>query len=381
MNKMVNELAPAKDTITGKTGHAFNAAQLITMACHGIANTVFTWPEDAGKKPDWFDGLNKKLGVAQDLANEWLTGSQKYPKGLGEAVTSTIPMQVLNFQPTYQAVTENILQIAKEHPDAIGKDNEYVVEIRTMIANGLVPEIKSSVANIDEIGKELSAWGAKIQKAHNDLVEGASSIQSAEIAVQSDIKKMNNAINNLNKFIDNENKAIAAAAAAIGIGIFALIVGIALAPETGGASLLIGGFIGAAGIIGGAVSWGIMQHKINEQFDKIAKDQTHLASDKRILVALQGLSIASSGAVSNLTLASTALSKLQTQWGVFQKELEGVLTKLDKAEESISVIMQKVFTQAAMSEWEEATKTANALVNRKIEVQTKTLPMESKEAA
>lgn len=383
MTNTKDDPTPLNDTIIGKTGHAFNAAQLITMACHGVANTVFTWPADAGKKPDWFDGLEAKLAVAQGLAREWLTGdgTGKYPKGMAEAVTSTIPMQVLDFQPTFDAVTGNILQIVKDHGSESGKDNQYVVQIKDMISQGLVPQINTSIAAIDEMGNDLAAWGTKIQAAHNDLASGASSIQSAEIALQGDIDAMNSAIKNLHTYIDNENKAIAASAAAIGIGIFALIVGIALAPETGGASLAIGGFIGAAGIIGGSVTWGVMQGKINEQFKEIAQDQAKKASDQRTIIALQGLSTASGGAVSNLNLASSALSKLQTQWGAFEKELQGVLSKLEKAEDSISVMMQGVFTQAAKTEWADAATTANALVNRKVDTTTKTLSMDSSKAA
>ncbi|MGH8383270.1 hypothetical protein [Pseudomonas sp.] len=152
-------------------------------------------------------------------------------------------------------------------------------------------------------------------------------------------------------------------------------MGIALAPETGGASLLIGGGIGAAGIIGGSVTWGVMQHKINEQFDDIAKDQQELADDQRQLVALQGLQLASSNAVSSIELATQSLSKLQTQWGTFQGELQGVVASLQSADQAISTIVQGVFTKAAQTEWATAMDTANSLVNAKIEIQAQTLPM------
>lgn len=214
-----------------------------------------------------------------------------------------------------------------------------------------------------------------MQAAHDKLSTGSSTIQAAEIDLQGDIDKMNNAITSLHNEIDAENKAIAASAAAIGIGIFALVVGIALAPETGGASLLIGGGIGAAGIIGGAVTWGVMQHKINEQFDQIAKDQKEKADDQRQLIALKGLEMASKNAVSSIELATQSLSKLQTQWGTFQGELQGVVDKLNLADQAISTIVQKVFTQGAQNEWSTAIDTANHLVNAKIEVEAKTLPM------
>ena len=164
------------------------------------------------------------------------------------------------------------------------------------------------------------------------------------------------------------NKAIAASAAAIAIGIFALVVGIALAPET-------------AGIIGGSVTWGIMQSRINARFDEIAKDQQELADDQRQIVALQGLQLASSSAVSSIELATQSLSKLQTQWGVFHGELLNVITQLESAEHAVSTLVQGVFTSAAQTEWASAITTANNLANTKVQIDEKTLPMDAPVAA
>lgn len=369
-----NDPTPAPDTMIGKTGQAFNAAQLITIACQNVANTTFSWPDGAGPKPDWFDGLNTKLGAAQAVANEWL-------ETLATKVTKAIPLQVLNFRPTFDSVTKNILQIVKDHGTESGADNPYVLEIKMMIQQSLLPEITKVLGEIDDVAQELVDWGKRLQLAHNDLVKGATNIQALETHLQGDIDAMNAAIKNLHTYIDNENKAIAASAAAIGIGLFALVVGIALAPETGGASLVIGGFIGAAGIIGGSVTWGIMQHKIDEQFAEIAKDQAKKQADQRAIVALQGLGTASSGAISNMELSQSALSKLKTQWGVFGGELQGVIDKLDQAEQSISVIMQGVFTEAAQEEWAEAAVTANALANFQMEIDKHTAPMTGQQAA
>lgn len=369
-----NDLTPAPDNMAGRTGQAFNAAQLITIACQNVANTTFTWPTGAGAKPDWFDDLNTKLGAAQAVANEWLDT-------LSTKVTKTIPLQVLNFQPTFDTVIGDILQIVKDHGGESGADNPYVLQIKEMIEQGLLPSITQTLDDIEGVATDLVNWGQRLQLAHNDLVTGATNIQALETHLQGDIDAMNSAIANLHTYIDNENKAIAASAAAIGIGIFALVVGIALAPETGGASLVIGGFIGAAGIIGGAVTWGIMQHKIDEQFSEISKDQAEKEADQRAIVALQGLGTASAGAISNMELSQTALSKLKTQWGVFGGELQGVVDKLDQAEQSIAVIMQGVFTQAAQKEWAEAAVTANALANFQLQVDQHVAAMTNPQAS
>lgn len=368
MNVALNDpsnLTPAPDTLFGNTGVSYNAAQLITFACHAVVNTVFVAPSP---KPDWFDDLNAELVAAQTLAQQWIDT-------LGPQVTKTIPLQVINFGSDFTAATNAILQIVQANPTAQGADNPAVVEIKTIIQQTLLPPIETVITQMSQVSTSLTSWGDSMQTAHNNLANGSTNIQAAEITLQGDINKMNNAIQLLKTQIDGENKIIAASAAGIGIGIFALVVGIALAPETGGTSLLIGGVIGAAGIIGGGMAWGAMQHLINEQFDKIAEDQQELADEQRQLVALQGLQLASNNAVSSIELATQSLSKLQTQWGTFQGELQGVVTDLESAENALSTIVQGVFTSAAQTEWAEAITTANNLVNAQVEIQAQTLPM------
>lgn len=358
------DLTAAPDTFEGNTGKAFTAAQLVTMACHGVINTRFVAPDP---KPDWFDDLNGKLQVATGCADEWITD-------LGPRVTSKIPVGVVDFGTIFTPATEQILQIVHAHPDAAGRDNRYVREIRELINQTLLPPLDDSLTKIAEAGDDLKSWGSRIQAAHDGLSSGAVNIQKAQTSLQADIGKMNSAIDALHAEISKENTIIAASAGAIGVGVFALVAGIAFAPVTGGVSLIVSG-IGAAGIIGGAITWGIFQHKINQQFDQIAKDQQRMQADKRQLVALNSLSLASNQAVGNLDLASSNLSRLRTQWATLQGELQGVVHKLESSEEAASTIVQGVFTQSAISEWDSAVETANALANRKIEVEAKELAL------
>lgn len=361
---------PLSNPLVVATGNSYNSAQLITMSCHALANVVFTAPDP---KPDWFDDLNTKLQAAQALANQWLDT-------LGTEVTSTIPLMVLNYGPQFQATATAIMQIANANPNAQGKDNPYVQEVATLISQTLLPQIKTIYDSVDSTATTLQTWGSSIQTAHNDLVTGAVNIQSLETSLSADIDKMNTAIANLHTLIDAENKDIAYAAAAVGIGIFALIAGIALAIATFGAGVAVA-VVGGAAVIGGAIAWGVIQAKINDQFNQIAQDQQELAQDQRQIVALQGLSMASNQAITNLETASTALSALRTQWGVLEGELQGVMTKLDEAEDALSTIVQGVFTQAAITEWDSAMQTAQALADGKLATYDKTLPMDSQSMA
>jgi hypothetical protein len=124
-----------------------------------------------------------------------------------------------------------------------------------------------------------------------------------------------------------------------------------------------------------------MQHKINEQFDEIAKDQKELSEDKQQLVALQGLSTASNQALSSIALATSALSAVKASWKLFEGELQGVLDKLNLAQTGLALIVNEAFVNGAEAEWELAEQFANQLLNTPATVEGKTLPMQGSNAA
>jgi hypothetical protein len=219
-----------------------------------------------------------------------------------------------------------------------------------------------------------------MQTAYNNLSGGVADIQAAEADLTADIGKMKSAISGLQSKIEGENKAIAAAGIAIGVGIFAMIAGIALAPVTGGASLVVAG-IGAAAVIGGAITWGIMQHKIDGQYDQIATDQKRMASDKAQIVALSGLEMGLTQAANAATIATQALSSVRALWLLLASDLEGVISQLDLANEDLALIVNKAFVNGAAREWAAAELLAQTLVNTKMKVESKTVPMDSKQAA
>ncbi|WP_020653804.1 alpha-pore-forming cytotoxin MakA [Massilia niastensis] len=364
-----NDNVNSTDTLQQKTQQAFVTLSLITQACHGILNTVLVAPSP---KPAWFDGLQSKLDTAKAHATQWIDN-------IAPGVTGGVPVQVINYGTTYSAFTAQIMSIVNAHPDAQGATNQYVVQVKQLV-EALDQSVSNIITNAETTAQMLKEWGDLMQKSHDDLVTGAANIQSAETDLATDIQKMNNAISTLNEMIHKENIAIAASAGGIGLGLLLLIAGIALAPETGGASAYLVAGTGAALIIGGSVTWGVMQAKIDKQFKEIAADQKELDDDKRQLVALQGLASSSNQSIQYVTDSTNALSDFRTSWAVFQGELQGVKAKLDLAETSLSTIVQGAFTTAAANEWADATNFAESLANAPVKVVAKQLPMQSQAA-
>lgn len=350
------------------TWAGWSSLHIITANCIAVQNTNFSPPDP---KPDWFDALNSALVNAQTIAADWVDNIQV-------DVTKSVPTAIVDYGTDYAAFSQKIIDIAQAHPDASGADNEYVKQVNTLIET-LLNALKDILAQVDKVSESMKTWGQQMQKAHDNLTTGAANIQSAEADLQADIGKMNSAIESLNAMIDSENKAIAYAAAAIGIGIFTLVAGIALAFVTFGAGLVVAG-VGAAAIIGGSVTWGVMQAKINKQYDEIADDQKELDQDQRQLVALQGLAQASDLAIKSISNATQALADFRTSWGVFQGELEGVITKLKKGEASLSTLVAETFTEAAEKEWDLVMQFAQSLLDQKVDVQKHVTSIDPKAA-
>ena len=357
------------DNLQQKTKTAFVMLTLITQACHGIQNTGFVAPNP---KPEWFDDLKAKLDVAKTNAADWINN-------LSPDITGGVPVKVINYGTTFDAISSQIMEIVNAHPDASGKDNEYVKEIHSLVS-ALEAQVQDIITKTGKTSDQLKAWGKKMQKSHDALSSGAADIQNAEVDLQADINKMNVAINALNGKIRDENIAIACAAGSIGVGLFLLVGGIALAPETGGYSLIVAG-TGGVLILGGIGTWVAMQIMIDNQFDEIAKDQKEKAADKRQLVALKGLASASNQVITYINECTTALSDFRTCWSVFQGELSGVLNKLERAEGSLEVLVSGALASGAQKEWKAATAFAEEIADAEIKVETKELPMSSDQAA
>lgn len=347
-----------------KSQTGFLSMQIVTASCHSVLNTQFV---PFTPKPKWFDDLNNKLDAAKQVAGVWIND-------LAPKITSAIPRHIINYATTYEAMTNQILMLIDKDPTAKGKDNPTVRQTFALI-DALSSEVGKIIADVIAMEEKLRTWGKDMQKAHDELSSGTTNIQNLEIELQSDIEKMNSAIGNLRSQIDGENKAIAISAGAIGVGLFIAVIGIAFAPVTAGQSLWLTGAAGAV-VIGGAVTWGVMQSKINSQFDDIAKNQQKIADDKRQIVALKGLEMASSSAIASMANGLQALSDVRTQWQVFAGELDGVKGKLDSANEELYAIVNKAYVQGAQKEWNLALDFAQKLVDiSKPKVESKTLPM------
>jgi hypothetical protein len=353
------------DDLQQKTKTSFLTFTLIGMSCQGVLDTQFTPPE---VKPTWFDGLQDKLDAAKATATEWI-------KVIAPKAQTAAPLQVVNYQTTYSAFSAKIQKIVAAYPNAQGANDPNVMAVQEL-ATALDQTIQDILASADATAQTLADWGVKLQASHDALSSGAATIQNAETDLDADVKAMQSAIDGLNADILAENMAIAASAGAIGIGVIMLVAGIALAPETGGASAYLVAGTGGLLIVGGAAAWGVMQSKINAQYQEVAQDQKQQDADKRQIVALQGLASATSQAVQHISDATTSLAAFRASWALFRGELAGVSAKLQKAEVSLSTALEGAFCAAADTEWADAATFAQSIVDAPVTVLSQPMAMD-----
>ncbi len=347
------------------TQSSFLAVQVITGQCHAILNTQFTPPD---KKPDWFDDLNTKLDNAKRVAKEWVDE-------IAPEVSASIPAQVINYSTTFYASVDAIKELCEQHPSAKGSDDPIVKQVIEIVQD-LITEVDKRKAVVKTMQGKLTTWGDKMQKAHDDLSSGANNIQKATIDLHVDIEKMNNAITNNENAIKKLNHNLIYAQIAVGVGIFVFVSGIALTVATAGTGAVVSGIVAAGGvtaIVGGAVTWGIIQGQINDDYDKIANDQKEKDADNQQIIALQGLSLASSLAVNAIEIATSTLSDFETTWKIYGDHLQSVINELRSNNPISKIAKEKITSNIARRRWDNAVELAKELSGTKVTIETKNI--------
>jgi len=338
----------------------FAALSVVSNACNAVQNTVLDIPKDEAKE---LAQLKADLKHAQNIATNWTGGivDGNTVAGLAPAMMASIPNNVVSYGTNFNQATDDILKLIKKNGGTIDKGTE---DYRTVLE-----AIQSMSGSLDKITKDVKAagssmknWGINMQNTHNAMLKGVGDIQNVEKNLHSDIEAMNAAIAALHKEIDAENAEIIAAASAIVLGAGLIIVGVFFMPETDGVSgqLVV---VGAVSIIGGSVECGMLAEKIKKQFKKIGSDQSKLAADKQLIVALQGLTVASNLVVASISRATEYLLDLETSWDGFLGNIKNVLKELHEAENGSAIDFKSLLDiDSAQAGWNEAIKEANELI-------------------
>lgn len=357
MAEVIRELKLSEtSTDTNKTVYqGVMSIQIVTADCSGILNTVLTAP---AQKPDWFDELNGYVDSAKVLSTKWIDD-------IAPNIASKIPTEVIEYSNVFEAIANEIIDLTQKYPDMKKGDKEFN-QVNDLL-QGLIDTINNDIlSEIDNSAKDLKEWGDKFQEIHDKIASKTTDIQSSEIEYQGEIEKLNADIKVLQSKIDNSNKGILAGEISLGIGIFVAVVGIAVCyvnPVAGG--ITIGA--GAALVIGGATTWGVLQKQINDAYDDITEDRKKIAQEKQLLASVSAIEVTTNSVLTAIEDATNHLSYVRTMWAGFENLVESTIHELNNAETGASAILKKVFTDAAIKQWQDVEQYAMDIAQMKVE--------------
>ena len=337
-------------------GQAFASVRQITEACTAIHNTCFVDPGNA----DWFNGLNNKLNVLKGYADSWL-------KGYAIDITSTIPSSIITFVPKFDAGAKVLQCIIDRNPMELSPSDAALA--RDVIARivSKVDEISQNVeyyvkrdGHMNTSGK-LIDWQANMLAARKDLAEGSANIQSACTDLKKQIAEYNSEIDGLNAEIEAYNKMIALGGGLVGGGATIGVIGYGMCfvfPWVGGVLLALG--IGM--VVGGGVTWGEMQNKINKANGKIVELTSKIKDDQKTILALNTLSAAASTCLASADSAISNLADFAVTWVTFGDSLRAILSALDEGSEAASGALLGMNLDEAREDWADTKDYAKQLL-------------------
>lgn len=337
-------------------GQSFASVRQITEGCTAIRNTRFQAP---ATKPAWFDSLNGKLDALKHFANTWLDD-------YAIAITSTIPTSIMTFVPVYDASAKVLRDIIQRSPDELSHSDAVLARevIARMVAN--VHTISTKVEYYAKVDGQMVAsgklidWQKNMRAARDALDKGSDSIQNARTDLQKDIAEYKEKITTLKAEIEQYNKMVALGAGLVGGGIFVGVVGLGFCfafPWVGGVLIAVG----AGMVIGGGVTWGVMQKKINKANRDIVDYTAKIAEGNKTILALDSLSTAAHTCLDSADSAIQNMTDFAATWATFGSSLRATMAALEKGGKEAYGALLAMDLDEAQENWDDVKDYAKKL--------------------
>lgn len=335
------------------------AILLFNSSSQAIVETYIS-PDASGA--DYYPEVSSKLLEMQRLVREWrLSGNLYFAGDFIEKILLASKV-IADVKPDIETIFTRLLK-------------KYDDDLRQELIDKLsyvVPAIDNTHVGVGSYASDLSDWGIKAQKLHEEIASIISVIQEKEREIEVDIQIINNHIDDLNKTISDDRKAIAKARAAKKKGIVETIFGAIFAPITGGASLILLG-IGVSSIAEAEKKISSLENDIRGSQSKIAKDQGKISSDKWLVASLKLILLGVSTVMDDYKDISAAIDKLQVTTLALRDEIQDVVEKISKAQDTQAIILEQVWFEAACTEWQKIRELSEDLSDARVDSEYKKL--------
>lgn len=326
----------------GKQVNAQLDAGLAGVALLGSSCQAVIEAEIEQVQSEWWEQLDQELGAAEKLVVNWRQSGVLYFDSEVVGAVGRASSVFLDARPPIEKLFE---ELGRNFEPA--KKEQLVERFRA-----LQPPVAAIAAGIGSYLTKLAAFEREMGGVQQRMEKTVAEVQAKEAEIESTIQSINAQIKQLNEQAQADREAVAKVRSERTTGIIETIFGILFAPVTGGASLILAG-IGVASIAEAEGAISKLEGLISGFQQTIAGDQKTLTDDQQIVATLNSLTMSTKLVLTDLEGIAHALDTLRATWVAFEGELEGVITKLESAEDAASLTVCHTWYLAACNEWQD----------------------------
>jgi hypothetical protein len=237
---------------------------------------------------------------------------------------------------------------------------------------------------------EMVAYQGKVSTDASTFSGYQTLAYNSKTGISAQIKEYNDDITADRDAMAKDRAMIAGGAAMIVTGVLICVVAVALAPETGGATVAAIGTLGVATIAGGAVMIGVSSHDLESKESDVSNKLIAIANDQTELADLTTIGTASGDVSQHADTIYGALDTIFASWQQMDNAMGDVITALglpqaellkwiqDKSGQNPTYFIMGTILEAQFAspqaDWAKAATTAQTLLTSMSNVVEFTLP-------
>jgi DNA repair exonuclease SbcCD ATPase subunit len=310
-------------------------AQNLTASCQAIMETSLAPSANA-----WYPQIQQNLLDLQSVAVYW---QQHLAKQASDDIQGSLQTCAQAFQRARPSIDQLFVTSETQSHSSYAELHQEFLRLEQAV------KLLRSV--IETYEDNVRSWGQDLRRAHDVLEQTIQTIQNQATELQDEISVLNSHITNFGSEIIRYRDAINRAQAERTQGIVQTIFGILLAPITFGTSLILAG-VGVSSIVEAESNVQGLEQLIREHQQRIIQSQQTINQDQIQLVSLRALLVSATIATSDTEAVLKILDTFRVAWEAFSQELASVIQKIAKAEASEQLLVEKLWWNAVIKQWE-----------------------------
>lgn len=292
------------------------------------------------------ESVNNDLAVAQANARDWTdTLSQTVQNQLQTVVDYNMLYGALHGH-IIDAITA-ISRADQGNPPAgaLAELHDYLAALQSQVQGILygVDGDKSRPGEASALGayNAIAAYNNKVTKDSATFTGYKNLATSSGSGISAEIKQLQQDIDADEEALGKDRVMIAGGAAMVVTGVLICVVAVALAPETGGATIAAIGVLGVGTIVGGVAVATVAAIDLAHKQQDVVSKTAQIAADKQELAALSTIGSAAKSIAAQAAAIHSALDTLVSNWQQMENDMGDAITNLVAPEHELMEWIEK----------------------------------------